>query len=284
MASSAAGPSSLGPLRMSIVVAATLRNGIGAQGKLPWRLSRDMAYFRGATSQVPATLPEDELMRHAGHPTCDTACKNAVIMGRNTWESIPPRFRPLAGRINVIVSTKMQPSDLGTSDADTVLVQSFEDAVRVLQQRRSWRYVRSDADVGAALGRVFVIGGAALYRYVLSHTPAEHWALTHLLVTRIYHPGEEQLPCDVFLHEFRSPAQLAWENEFAAQCAGAELPTGEHTCPQDVDSAAAWHQASGAEHRAYLDGVSQAQDAGCVARDNGITYQFQLWRNASARS
>ena len=44
---------------------------IGADGGMPWHLPEDMARFKSLT---------------LGHP---------VVMGRKTWESIPPRFRPL---------------------------------------------------------------------------------------------------------------------------------------------------------------------------------------------
>jgi len=70
----------------TIIVAATKSNGIGQSGKLPWKLSKEMAYFARVTSSAP-----DGRM-------------NAVIMGRKTWESIPAKFKPLSKRFNVVVS------------------------------------------------------------------------------------------------------------------------------------------------------------------------------------
>jgi dihydrofolate reductase len=54
---------------------------IGADGGLPWHLPEDMALFRRLT--MGAT----------------------VVMGRRTWESLPERFRPLPGRINVVLTS-----------------------------------------------------------------------------------------------------------------------------------------------------------------------------------
>ena len=58
-----------------------------AGGSLPWNLPGDLRYFKELTSR-----------------TADPAKRNAVIMGRKTWESIPPKFRPLPGRVNVVLS------------------------------------------------------------------------------------------------------------------------------------------------------------------------------------
>jgi NAD(P)-dependent dehydrogenase (short-subunit alcohol dehydrogenase family) len=57
-------------------------------GKLPWDLPADMAYFRDVTTRT----------RAAG-------AQNAVVMGRKTWASIPAKFRPLKGRLNVVLSS-----------------------------------------------------------------------------------------------------------------------------------------------------------------------------------
>jgi dihydrofolate reductase len=74
-------------LTFQIVVAATRKLGIGKGGAMPWKLPGDMAYFKDLTTR-----------------TRDISKQNAVVMGRKTWESIPPKFRPLPGRVNVVLS------------------------------------------------------------------------------------------------------------------------------------------------------------------------------------
>lgn len=66
---------------MVTIVAAVARNGcIGKDGGLPWRIPEDMKRYR------------------------DVTMGKVVVMGRKTWESIPEKFRPLAGRTNVVVT------------------------------------------------------------------------------------------------------------------------------------------------------------------------------------
>lgn len=72
--------------RLTIIVAATKSNGIGHNSRLPWRLPKEMKYFAQVTSNALEGL------------------SNAVIMGRNTWESIPEKHRPLSHRMNLVTS------------------------------------------------------------------------------------------------------------------------------------------------------------------------------------
>lgn len=73
--------------RFSVIVAAAPNRGIGRGGELPWRLPGDMAFFKKTTTAASSD-----------------ALRNAVIMGRKTWDSIPAKFRPLGARLNVIVT------------------------------------------------------------------------------------------------------------------------------------------------------------------------------------
>jgi len=72
---------------LSIIVAADSKNGIGIKNTLPWHLSDDLKRFRAITT---------------GH---------TIIMGRNTWFSLPKR--PLPDRRSVVLT----PDPLGEEGA-----------------------------------------------------------------------------------------------------------------------------------------------------------------------
>jgi dihydrofolate reductase len=67
------------------LIYARARNGvIGKDGKLPWHIPEDLAHFKAKTLGAP------------------------VIMGRRTWESLPPKFRPLPGRRNIVITRQAE--------------------------------------------------------------------------------------------------------------------------------------------------------------------------------
>ncbi|KAE9586633.1 putative dihydrofolate reductase, Thymidylate synthase [Lupinus albus] len=82
-----ANPSSNLMRTYQVVVAATRDMGIGKDGILPWRLPSDLKYFKEITTT-----------------TADPGKKNAVVMGRKSWESIPLAYKPLPGRLNVVLT------------------------------------------------------------------------------------------------------------------------------------------------------------------------------------
>jgi dihydrofolate reductase/thymidylate synthase len=112
-----------------MVAAADEDRGLGKDGELPWKLPGDMAFFKRITSD-----------------TRDSAKRNAVIMGRKTWETIPPRYQPLDGRLNAVV----------TRNADYPVPDGVLRAASIAEAL--------DAIAGCDdVEEVFVIGGGQIY-------------------------------------------------------------------------------------------------------------------------
>jgi dihydrofolate reductase len=104
---------------------ARARNGVIGKGDtLPWRLGTDQRRFRALTMGKP------------------------VIMGRKTWESLPPRFRPLPGRLNLVLSRQPEYEAPGA-----VVCDDWTEALAIAREQAAEDQV----------DEICVIGGADLY-------------------------------------------------------------------------------------------------------------------------
>lgn len=84
-------------------------------------------------------------------------------MGRKTWESIPPKFRPLPGRVNVMLSRNAgneEDSQLNGNGAPrTASSLTLAKDVHVASSLESALGLLSGPDVRSQIETVFVIGG-----------------------------------------------------------------------------------------------------------------------------
>ncbi|MBK7944220.1 MAG: dihydrofolate reductase [Flavobacteriales bacterium] len=119
-------------------IAAVSENGIiGHQGDLPWSLPDDMAWFQRHTK---------------GHH---------VITGRKNYESIPPKYRPLKDRVNLVVSRNNAFEAPGAT-----VVPSIEAALGIAR--------------AAGESEVFVIGGGQIYEEAFAKSLVERLYLTRV--------------------------------------------------------------------------------------------------------
>lgn len=105
-------------MRLGLVWAQARGGVIGKDGGMPWHVPEDLAHFRAVTTGAP------------------------VIMGRRTWESFPPRFRPLPERRNIVVTRSDSWRDEGAERAS-----SLDAALQLVRGAET----------------VWVIGGAGLF-------------------------------------------------------------------------------------------------------------------------
>ncbi|KAG9189233.1 dihydrofolate reductase [Alternaria panax] len=167
------------PPTLTLILAATPNLGIGNNGGLPWpQLKKEMGFFARVTKRTsPSTSTEGARK------------VNAVLMGRKTWESIPPKFRPLKDRLNIVVTSN--PKEFASkldkkSDVEGPMVcSSVLDAISQLERQQENKLPNSNVQ----LDRVFVIGGATIY-----NTALELPQTKRVLLTKIH----TEFECDTF--------------------------------------------------------------------------------------
>lgn len=165
---------------------------MGVNGGMPWRLSPDLRYFKAMTIGCP------------------------VIMGRGTWDATPPKFRPLPGRENIVV----------THNPDFVAdgARTFTSIDAALDYAREWLENKEALENQANLENeesvsqdspqdgpaIWVIGGAAILREMLANYHADAAYVTQI---------EAKVAADTFapnIHELVDSGKwrVAREGEF----------------------------------------------------------------------
>ncbi|MDI3404203.1 dihydrofolate reductase [Streptomyces cavernicola] len=120
-------------MTVGLIWAQSLDGVIGADNTIPWRVPEDMAHFKATTHGCP------------------------VVMGRKTWDSLPPRFRPLPGRRNIVL----------TRDPDW----SAEGAERAGSVEEALKLAAEPTDPTRPV-QVWVMGGGEIYRAALPYATA----------------------------------------------------------------------------------------------------------------
>lgn len=159
--------------------------GMGYKNELPWKKnSLDMKYFNEVTNFVDEKKYEgmkqkrENFLKLQGKNIKDAKTKgpltNVVIMGRLTWDSIPPKFRPLTNRINVIMSKSLKSEDVAIPGV--YVVNNVDQVLQLLEEIHYYK--------------CFVVGGSFIYKEFL-----EKKLLHQIMYTRINHKYD----CDTFL-------------------------------------------------------------------------------------
>ena len=153
-----------------ILIAAMANNrAIGFENKLPWRLSADLKRFKSLT------------------------LGNAIIMGRNTFESLGNK--PLPGRTNIVVSATLERTAENVHVTPTLEL--------------ALEFARS---AGANVSKIFIIGGAQIYKSALTQNLADEIDLTVVNLEPV---------ADTFFPEFESIFKLI--SELPSESEGVEF-------------------------------------------------------------
>lgn len=138
--------------QISCILAIDEENGIGKSGKIPWNIPSDIKYFQSVTESY-----------------CTHEGVNVVIMGKNTWESISAKHKPLSDRVNIVVSTSYEKNYNDISDlilhglpygvSKEIIVNNVTSAFDAVQQLQ--KHMNID--------NVFIIGGKRLYDMVFDN-------------------------------------------------------------------------------------------------------------------
>ncbi len=127
---------------------------IGYKNRLPWSTNKvDMIYFRTTTSYCP-----------------DPGSMNAIIMGRNTFESLGRK--PLPNRVNIVLTSSPE-SYRKESNLYPELIFGNSSLTETLEMLDTIPYIHC----------CYVIGGESLYKQAIIHPNCERLLVNEIKIS-----------------------------------------------------------------------------------------------------
>ena len=128
-------------MKLNLIYSKNKDNIIGYKNDLLFTCKDDMNYFKEITTY-----------------SYKINQKNIVIMGYNTWLSIPDKFKPLDNRINIVI-TKNHYDDFKNDMSEILVFKSFNEC---------YKFLEMEENKGNMLGDKFIIGGGKLYNLIFN--------------------------------------------------------------------------------------------------------------------
>ena len=147
---------------MEAIYAIDSKNGLSKNGVIPWKSKKDMLFFMNKT------------------------IKNIVIMGKNTYFSIPNEHRPLKNRLNIVFTREPHVYEVDINENSNVIftnnIKIYEDIFTNVSKYYN-RYMFLNDNF-----KIFIIGGKTIYEEFIP-------LCSKIWVTRLKRDYE----CDLFL-------------------------------------------------------------------------------------
>jgi dihydrofolate reductase len=120
---------------MEAILALDSNNGISKDGYIPWKSKKDMTFFYNTTKN------------------------NVVIMGKNTYLSLPDNFRPLKNRLNIVLTSA---PDIFSSNESNNLLFTNNDLIYEEIFKDKERYINMCPSLSCDF-KIYIIGGKQVY-------------------------------------------------------------------------------------------------------------------------
>lgn len=130
---------------MEAILALDSNNGLSKEGIIPWNNKKDLNFFYEKTKN------------------------NVVIMGKNTYFSLPDNVRPLKNRLNIVLTSEPniflnEPNEENNIKRDVIFTNNIDIHSAILNNREKFSTMYPALSSNF---KIFIIGGKQIYeRYI----------------------------------------------------------------------------------------------------------------------